>query len=231
MRTRFRDRAEAGRQLATQLKAYRERPDVWVLGLPRGGIPVAYEVARALQAPLDICLVRKLGVPGHKELAMGAIAADGVQVLNYNILNWLNISDHTVEQVAARELRELQRRDRAYRGDRPHPELQDRTLLLIDDGIATGATMRAAIALLKLQQPQQIVVAVPVAPSQTCQTLKAEADRVVCLITPEPFYAIGLWYEHFAQTSDDEVRELLARSRKTHTLISTAPTPAARNGR
>lgn len=210
MKTRFHDRTEAGRQLASQLKAYANRTDVLVLGLPRGGVPVAYEVARALHVPLDICLVRKLGVPGHKELAMGAIASGGVRVLNYDVLSWLNIGDKTIEHVAAHELRELQRRDRAYRGDRPQPQIRDRTVILIDDGLATGATMRAAIAVLRSQQPKAIVVAVPVAPVETCKALKAEVDQLVCLATPEPFYAIALWYENFAQTRDDQVRDLLA---------------------
>ncbi|MEM9903732.1 MAG: phosphoribosyltransferase [Cyanobacteria bacterium P01_D01_bin.44] len=211
MKTRFRDRTQAGRQLATQLNAYANHSDVIVLGLPRGGVPVAYEVAQALNVPLDICLVRKLGVPGHRELAMGAIASGGVRVLNYDVISLLAISEKMLEHVAARELRELQRRDRAYRGDRPQPEICDRTVLLVDDGLATGATIRAAIAVLRLQQPKQIVVAVPVAPIAACEALETEVDAVVCLATPEPFYAIGLWYENFAQTTDDQVRDLLSR--------------------
>ncbi len=213
---RFQNRTEAGRQLATQLVSYANRSDVLVLGLPRGGVPVAYEVAKTLHAPLDICLVRKLGVPAHKELAMGAIASGGVRILNYDIVSWLGISGKTIDEVAARELKELQRRDRAYRGDRPQPDIRDRTVILVDDGIATGATIRAAIAVIKSQQPARLIVATPVAPPSTCKELKTEVDEVVCLMAPELFYAIGLWYEDFSQTTDEEVRELLARSTTSH---------------
>ncbi|MBF2000047.1 MAG: phosphoribosyltransferase [Synechococcales cyanobacterium M58_A2018_015] len=208
---RFKTRTEAGQQLATRLKNYANRADVLVLGLPRGGVPVAYEVAKALNVPLDICLVRKLGVPGHKELAMGAIGSGGVRVLNYDVVSWLGISGKTIDEVAARELKELQRRDRVYRGDRPQPDIRDRTVILIDDGIATGSTMRAAIAVLKAQRPARLIVAVPVAPPQTLQDLSTEVDDVVCLLAPETFYAIGLWYDDFSQTSDAEVCELLAQ--------------------
>jgi putative phosphoribosyl transferase len=207
---RFQNRTEAGQQLATRLKAYANRPEVLVLGLPRGGVPVAYEVARALNAPLDICLVRKLGVPGHKELAMGAIASGGVRVLNYDVVSWLGISGKTIDEVAARELKELQRRDRAYRGDRPQPDIRNRIVILVDDGIATGSTIRAAISVLESQNPAYVIVAVPVAPPETCEALKSEVDEVVCLMTPETFYAIGVWYEDFSQTTDEEVRALLA---------------------
>jgi len=205
----FRNRTEAGKLLASHLAEYGNCPDVLVLALPRGGVPVAFEVAKALNLPLDICLVRKLGVPGHKELAMGALASDGVRVLNYDVVSWLNISSNTIDEVASKELRELQRRDRAYRGNRPPPDIKNRTVILVDDGLATGSTMRAAITVLQLEQPQRIIVAVPVAPQAICKELQAEVDRVVCLLTPEPFYAIGLWYEDFSQTTDDEVRELL----------------------
>ncbi|MEL6248983.1 MAG: phosphoribosyltransferase [Cyanobacteria bacterium J06627_15] len=211
MKTRFRDRTQAGQALATQLTTYANRSDTLVLGLPRGGVPVAYEVSQALNLPLDICLVRKLGAPGHKELAMGAIASDGVRVLNYDVLSWLAISDKTLEHVAAHELRELQRRDRVYRGDRPRPQIRDRTVIVVDDGLATGATMKAALEVLRSQQPKKIVVAVPVAPRSACQELSVEGIQVVCLATPEPFYAIGLWYENFSQTTDEQVRALLAR--------------------
>lgn len=219
---RFPNRTVAGQQLAARLTSYADRSDMLVLGLPRGGVPVAYEVAKALHAPLDICLVRKLGVPAHKELAMGAIAAGGVRVLNYDVVSWLGISGKTIDEVAAKELKELQRRDRAYRGDRPQPEIRDRTVILVDDGIATGATIRAAIAVIKSQQPARLIVATPVAPPSTCEELKAEVDEVVCLMTPELFYAIGLWYEDFSQTTDDEVRELLARptTRQQHSFTS-----------
>jgi putative phosphoribosyl transferase len=207
--TRFRNRTEAGQLLASQLTQYANRPDVLVLGLPRGGVPVASEVAKALNVPLDICLVRKLGVPGNKELAMGAIAADGVQVLNDELLAWLRISGHTIAEVGERELKELQRRDRVYRGDRPLPQIRDRIVILVDDGLATGSTMLAAIEVVKHQQPQRVIVAVPVAPLDTCDRLRAEVDEIVCLITPNRFYAIGVWYENFTQTTDREVCELL----------------------
>ncbi|MFQ4141831.1 phosphoribosyltransferase [Chlorogloeopsis sp. ULAP02] len=211
MATKFHDRAEAGKILARRLAAYANRPDVLVVALPRGGVPVAFEVAEALHAPLDICIVRKLGVPHHKELAMGAIAAGGIRVLNYDVISWFGISSKTIDEVAAKELRELQRRDHVYRGEHPPLDVRNRIVILIDDGIATGSTIRAAIAILQQQQPQRIVVAVPVAPLATCQELRAEVEEVVCLLTPEPLYAIGLWYENFSQTTDDEVRELLAR--------------------
>jgi len=207
---RFPNRIVAGQQLAARLISYANRSDVLVLGLPRGGVPVAYEVAKVLNAPLDICLVRKLGVPAHKELAMGAIASGGVRVLNYDVVSWLGISGKTIDEVAAREVKELQRRDRVYRGDRPQPEIRDRTVILVDDGIATGATIRAAISVIKSQQPARLIVATPVAPPSTCDELKAEVDEVVCLLTPESFYAIGVWYEDFSQTTDEEVRALLA---------------------
>ncbi|NJL53592.1 MAG: phosphoribosyltransferase [Hydrococcus sp. SU_1_0] len=215
---KFVDRTEAGQLLATKLKAYANSSDVIVLGLPRGGISVAFEVAKALHLPLDICLVRKLGVPGHKELAMGAIASDGVRVLNYDIVCDLGISSQKIDEVAASELRELQRRvkrsypegNRAYRGDRPLPNLKNRTVILVDDGIATGASIRAAIAVLRAEQPQSIIVAIPVAPSSTCEELKAEVDQVVCLMMPEPLYGIALWYDCFPQTTDEEVSKLLS---------------------
>ena len=211
MTKKFRNRIEAGQMLAKHLTAYANRTDVLVLGLPRGGVPVAFEVAKALNLPLDICLVRKLGVPAHEELAMGAIASGGVRVLNSEVVDSLGIDRRTIDEVAAQELQELQRRDRAYRGDRPHAQVKNRTVILIDDGIATSSTIRAAIAVLRSQQAQQIVVAVPVAPATTCEQLRAEVDEVICLTTPEPMYAIGLWYEDFSQTSDEEVRDLLAK--------------------
>jgi predicted phosphoribosyltransferase len=215
---RFRNRTDAGRQLAEKLAAYANRPDVLVLALPRGGVPVAVELARAFGAPLNVFLVRKLGVPGYEELAMGAVATGGVRVLNDEIVRGLGISEHEIDAVVARELRELSRRDRLYRGDRPPSDVAGRTVILVDDGLATGATMRAAVQALRQQQPGRIVAAVPTASPDTCQVLKAEADDVICeaddvicAITPEPFFAVGHWYDDFTQTTDDEVRELLAR--------------------
>jgi predicted phosphoribosyltransferase len=211
---RFRDRSEAGRLLAAKLADYADRPDVVVLALPRGGVPVAYEVARALGAPLDVFLVRKLGIPGHEELAMGAVATGGVRVLNEQVVRALRIPDYVIDAIAAKEEQELARRERLYRGDRPPPDVRGRTVILVDDGLATGATMHAAIQALRQQQPAHIVVAVPAASPEACDELKEEVDDVVCAVTPEPFYAVGLWYEDFSQTTDEEVRDLLARSAK-----------------
>jgi len=208
----FRDRYEAGRQLATKLSAYAERPGVVVFALPRGGVPVAFEVARALDAPLDVFLVRKLGVPGHEELALGAIASGGVRVLNAEVVRALDITPDTIEAVTTRETEELARRERAYRGDRPSPEIAGRTLILVDDGLATGASMRAAVAALRAEAAARIVVAVPVAAPETCDAFRADVDEIVCARTPEPFYAVGLWYTDFAQTTDAEVHDLLARA-------------------
>jgi predicted phosphoribosyltransferase len=210
MPPRFPDRREAGRRLARELQAYAGRPDVLVLALPRGGVPVAAEVARALRVPLDVFLVRKLGVPGHEELAMGAVASGGVGVLNPDVVSGLQIPESVIRSVAAREHQELTRREELYRGDRPAPAVRGRTVILVDDGLATGATMLAAIRALRQQEPARIVVAVPTASPETCAALKAEADEVVCAITPDPFWAVGQWYDDFSQTSDDEVRDLLA---------------------
>jgi predicted phosphoribosyltransferase len=208
---RFRNRTDAGRQLAEKLTAYANRPEILVLALPRGGVPVAFEVARALGVPLDVFLVRKLGVPGYEELAIGAVATGGVRVLNNEIVRGLGISEHEIDAVVARELQELARRDRLYRGDRQPPDVGGRTVILVDDGLATGATMRAAVQALREQQPARIVAAVPTASPDTCQVLKTEADDVICAMTPEPFFAVSHWYGDFTQTTDDEVRELLAR--------------------
>lgn len=206
------DRSEAGRALGKALSPYRGRTDLLVLALPRGGVPVACEVAAALDAPVDLMVVRKLGMPGHEELAMGAIASGGVRVLNRDVVTVHGIRDRTIDEVAAREQRELQRRETAYRGDHPRPSVQGKCVILVDDGVATGATMRAGIAALRLQKPSTIVVAVPVAPAETVDVLRGEADDVVCLETPEPFWAIGQWYVEFPQLSDEEVRKLLARA-------------------
>lgn len=210
--TRFRDRTDAGRRLAGLLSRHAGRTDVVVLGLPRGGVPVAFEVARALTAPLDVFLVRKLGVPGQEELAMGAIASGGTRVLNEEIVDALGIPPTLIDRVAAREATELARREQAYRGDRPPIDVRDRVVILIDDGLATGATMRAAAAALHQAGPRQLVVAVPLASRETCDAFRPEVDEIVCALTPEPFYAVGLWYDDFAQTTDGEVRELLARA-------------------
>ena len=212
MNQRFRDRTEAGRLLAAKLGHYANRPDVIVLALPRGGVPVAYEVARALNAPLEVFIVRKLGVPGYEELAMGAVASGGLRVLNDEVVRALQIPDYVIDAVAAWEVQEIARREREYRGDRPPPDVKGRTVILVDDGLATGSTMLAAVKALRQQQPARIVVAVPTAAAETCDALKAEVDEIICAVTPEPFYAVGFWYENFTQTSDEEVRELLARS-------------------
>jgi predicted phosphoribosyltransferase len=212
----FHDRADAGRALARRLARYANRPNVLVLALPRGGVPVAYEVARALHAPLDVFLVRKLGVPGQEELAMGAIATGGVRVINEDVVNLLQIPDEVIDSVAEAQWRELERRERAYRDDRPLPDVRGRTVILIDDGLATGSSMRAAVAALRQQRPARIVVAVPVASASTCDDFRAEVDEVVCAQTPEPFYAVGSWYEDFTQTSDDEVHALLEQAAQQH---------------
>jgi predicted phosphoribosyltransferase len=207
----FRDRREAGRLLAAKLTAYANRPDVIVLALPRGGVPVGYEVARALGAPLDVFVVRKLGVPGYEELAMGAVATGGVRVLNDQVVSRLGIPEHVIDAVAAREQQELARRERLYRGGRPPLDVRNRTVILVDDGLATGATMHAAIAALRQLHPARIVVAVPTASAETCEEMRAEADDVICAVTPEPFQAVGRWYQDFSQTMDEEVQDLLKR--------------------
>src|SRR5919109_733714 len=205
----FRDRRDAGRKLAQELLHYAHRSDVIVLALPRGGVPVAYEVALALNAPLDIFIVRKLGLPGQEELAIGAIASGGIRVLNEDLVRMLNLSEKVIEHVAQRELQELQRREQSYRGNRPAPEVRDKTVILIDDGLATGASMRAAVAGLRAQHPAQIVVAVPAAAPEVCDAFASEVDEVVCAITPDPFYGVGRWYDDFSQVTDEEVRNLL----------------------
>jgi putative phosphoribosyl transferase len=208
----FRNRSEAGRLLAAKLARYAGKPDVIVLALPRGGVPVGYEVARALHAPLDVFVVRKLGIPGYEELAMGAVASGGVRVLNDQVVRGLGIPADVIEAVANWELQELQRRERLYRGNRPPPDVRGKTVILVDDGLATGSTMLAAVQALRKLGPARIVVAVPVASGDTCQILEEYVDEVVCAATPEPFYAVGLWYRDFSQTTDEEVRELLERS-------------------
>jgi putative phosphoribosyl transferase len=216
----FRDRAEAGRLLAAKLVKYAGHSDVVVLALPRGGVPVAYEVARKLRAPLDVFVVRKLGLPGHKELALGAIASGGVRVLNEGAVRALQIPGEVIDSIAAQEGEELRRREQAYRNNRPALETRGRTVILIDDGLATGSTMRAAVAALRRQGPARIVVAAPVGAAQTCAELQDEVDEVICLQTPEPFYAVGLWYSDFSQTTDEEVHDLLERAAPEHATPS-----------
>lgn len=209
----FEDRAEAGRVLAEALQAYRGRKDVIVLALPRGGVPVGFEVARSLGAPLDVFVVRKLGVPGYAELAMGAIASGGIRVLNEDVVAALGPgAQDAIEQVAEAELAELHSRERRYRDDRPPPDLRGRCVILVDDGLATGATMRAAARAIRRREPGELVIAVPVAAESSCIEMRAEADAVICAMTPEPFYGVGQFYRRFTQTSDDEVRELLQRA-------------------
>ena len=212
MRTSFRDRTEAGQLLAKQLRAYERRSDALVLALPRGGVPVGYEVATSLELPLDIFVVRKLGVPGYSELAMGAVASGGIRVLNDDVLRALPDAAATVAAVTEEELREVERRERDYRGDRPAPEASGRTVILVDDGLATGATMLAAIAALREKRPAKIVVAVPVCPPETRREIERVADETVALFTPDWFRGVGQFYDDFAQISDDEVRVLLARA-------------------
>jgi putative phosphoribosyl transferase len=215
MNPRFRDRFEAGRYLASALKHYAGRPNLLVLALPRGGVPVAYEVARALRAPLDVMLVRKLGVPGHEELAMGAIASGGIRVISDDVVRALGLPDRAIATVAAQEEHELRRREHLYRGDRPPPDVIGKTVILVDDGLATGSTMRAAIAALKAQGPERLVVAVPVAAPETCEVIQREVDEVICALAPEPFLAVGQWYQDFSQISDEEVRQLLRRANES----------------
>jgi predicted phosphoribosyltransferase len=209
---RFRDREDAGRVLASLLRHHAGDPRVLVLALPRGGVPVGFEIAKALGAPLDVFVVRKLGVPGHEELAVGAIASGRVLVLNDDVVQALRITREVIDAVAAQEGRELERRERAYRGDRPPVDPSGKIVILVDDGLATGATMRAAVRALRDRGAEQLVVAVPTAAPRTCDDFRHEVDEIVCAMTPEPFDAVGLWYEDFSQTTDDEVQELLERA-------------------
>lgn len=208
----FQDRADAGRQLAVPLNKFAHVPEVLILALPRGGVPVGFEVAQALGAPLDVFLVRKLGVPGHEELAMGAIASGGCRVLNDELVDSGVIPAGVIDAVAAEEERELRLREQLYRDDRPPPDVRDRTVIVLDDGVATGSSMRAAVTALKVMAPARIVVAIPVGAAETCAELERHADEVVCVVMPDRFYAVGEWYRDFEQVSDDEVRTLLARA-------------------
>jgi putative phosphoribosyl transferase len=208
----FRDRADAGRQLAAALNRYAHEPDLLVLALPRGGVPVGYEVASELGAPLDVLVVRKLGTPGQPELAMGAVASGGVRVLNPSIVDVLGIPSSVIDRVAEEELKEVERRERAYRGGRPPAPVENRTVIVVDDGVATGSTFRAALQCVRKGQPRRLIAAFPVGAAETVPQLRALADEVVCLESPEPFLAISLWYSEFPQTSDEEVRALLERA-------------------
>lgn len=207
----FRDRTEAGKILARHLSAYANHPNAMVLALPRGGVPVAFEIAQALHLPLDILIVRKLGVPGHEEFAMGAIASGGVRILDQDLIRRLSLSDAIIREIVEREQLELLRRERIYRGQRPQPDIRDRVIIIADDGLATGSSMRAAIAALRPQHPSKIVVAVPVGERMTCSELASLVDEMVCLEKPEPFSSVGLWYNDFAQVTDKEVTDLLEK--------------------
>jgi len=210
----FNDRVDAGKKLAKKLSEYANRSDVIILALPRGGVPVAFEVAKELNVKMDVFIVRKLGVPGNEELAMGAIASDNIRVLNEDVIRSFQIPQSVIDEVAVNELRELERRERLYRGNRPKPDISGSTVILIDDGLATGATMRAAAAAVKTKNPAKIVIAVPTAASDTCSAFENEVDQTICVATPEPFYGIGAWYEDFSQTTDKEVCELLDKAEK-----------------
>jgi putative phosphoribosyl transferase len=222
MPEQFLNRREAGRVLASYLTQYSGRDDVIVLALPRGGVPVGFEVAQRLGVPLDVFLVRKLGVPGREELAMGAIASGGVRVLNQQVVRMLRISPRDIDEVAQLEQAELERREREYRGDRALPELRGKIGMLVDDGLATGATMRAAAKALRRLGPAKVVVAVPAAAPETCEEFRQEVDEIICAQTPEPFYAVGVWYVDFSPTSDQEVRDLLARAQRSESGIKHA---------
>jgi predicted phosphoribosyltransferase len=223
----FRDRRDAGSQLAQRLEHFIGVPDVLVLGLPRGGVPVAYEVAMRLGAPLDVLVVRKLGVPGHSELAMGAIASGGIQVVDQRVINMLGIPREAFEAVAERERGELERREQTFRAGRPPLDVAGRTVILVDDGLATGASMAAAIDAIRTREPEHLIAAVPVAPPETCEVLGSRADEMICLYTPEELYAVGLWYADFSQTSDAEVRELLEVSHAASSDRATHPGSSA----
>lgn len=210
----FNDRTDAGRRLAKRLSEYANRDDVLILALPRGGVPVAFEVAKELNVKMDVFIVRKLGVPGNEELAMGAIASDNIRVLNEDVVRSFQIPQRVIDEASAKELKELERRERIYRGNRPKPNISGSTVILIDDGLATGATMRAAAAAVKSKNPAKVVIAVPVAAPDTCSDFRDEVDEIVCVATPEPFYGVGAWYEDFSQTTDKEVCDLLDRTDK-----------------
>lgn len=220
---RFADRSEAGRQLAERLSRYEGKPEVLVLGLPRGGLPVAYEVASALKQPLDLFLVRKLGVPSEPELAMGAIASGSVRILNREVVEALHIPEEMIREVTQAEEQELARRERLYRDDLPAPALTGKTVILVDDGIATGSTVRSAVSAIKKQGPDRLIIAAPTVAASTFRELQGEVDEVVAVIVPESFYAVGQWYVNFSQTTDEEVKELLARARSEAEEVTISP--------
>jgi putative phosphoribosyl transferase len=231
--SRFRDRRQAGRVLAPHLSGYSGRNDVVVLGLPRGGVPVAFEVAQLLRAPLGVFIVRKLGVPGHEELAMGAIAAGGIRVVDWETVAVLGVSRVELDRVIQKEEQELGRRERLYHGEVPRPDLSGKIVIVVDDGLATGATMRVVVTALRERSPARVVVAVPIAAPDTCQSLREVADETVCAITPEPFIAVGVWYRDFSETTDDEVRGLLRAAAgegiQDQPVGERAPLPAQRH--
>jgi len=219
MRYRFRGRRDAGQRLAVHLSTYVGQADVLVVGLARGGVPEAYEVARGLRAPLDIMLVRKLGVPGHEELAMGAIASGGIRILSDDVIAAFGITEPVLAAVTAVEQEELERQERSYRDDRPPPVVRGRTVILVDDGLATGSTMLAAAGAIQRQSPERVIVAVPVAPPETCRAMRHAVDEVICVGSPEPFFSVGTWYRDFSQVSDDEVHELLDRAEQARVTV------------
>jgi len=228
MPARYRNRTEAGRRLAARLRDYADREDVIILALPRGGVPVGFEVARALHAPLDVFVVRKLGLPDHSEYAMGAIASGGVRVIDRETVQRYGVTEAELAAVIATEERELDRRERAYRDGRAFPGIGGQTVILVDDGLATGATMAAAASAIRAQEPAALIVAVPVASVETCDAFRDIVDDIICALTPEPFYAVGLWYEDFSQTTDEEVHDLLAAARHARSARDTDPASPAR---
>lgn len=226
----YRDRSHAGQVLAGKLSRFEGERNLIVLGLPRGGVPVAFEVARALHAPLDVMVVRKLGFPGNEELAMGAVGSGGVRVLNEDVLGLYPVSDDMIQEAVERESKQLAARERRYRGDRAYPDFAGRSVILVDDGLATGSTMRAAVVAVRRRHPERLIVAVPVGAGSTCEELGKHVDEIVCATTPEPFFAVGAWYEDFAQTTDDEVSSLLKRAQRESARAAEGASSEAKHG-